>query len=67
MTRKDYIALSEALAKTRPLGSPLAVAQWRADCYAVAYAIRGNNKAFDVERFVKDCDCIPRIPTNVLY
>jgi len=60
MTRKDYVALSDTLARTRPhFLLPEARAQWAADCQAIAACIKATNKAFDADRFLSDCGTKP--------
>lgn len=59
MTRKDYVALAEALntayeqASTRPDWGWERT--WEASVYAVADTLEQDNPRFDRERFVKAC------------
>lgn len=56
MTRKDYVAISKAIAATRGNYGNLAV-QKAIDnvAYALADEFRGDNPRFDYDRFVKAC------------
>lgn len=65
MTRKDYIGLAEALRAAMPQakyfepGATLQgisfVAQWHADCYAVAGYLGAWSSAFDRALFLQNC------------
>ena len=62
MTRKDYVALAEALHHSMPIGSSYTLkdaeyqeavmAQWRNDVRAIAVALRADNSRFDHTRFL---------------
>ena len=59
MTRKDYIRLADAFARSRPdedipPASPVWL-QWRADVHRVADALAGDNGRFDRDRFARAC------------
>jgi hypothetical protein len=60
MTRHDYEMLSAALANARPpIHPPLdrsAWQQWLIDCEYIAQALDNQSRAFDSERFIKDCE-----------
>lgn len=53
MTRKDYIAIAEALAKTRPnpVTTPVQWYQWEADRAAIADVLAADNSRFNRQRF----------------
>lgn len=53
MTRKDYIALSDALRRVCPM-SEERIPQHAHDCEAVADVL-GQSKGFDRERFLRAC------------
>lgn len=61
MTRKDYVVLATALAKTRPLNiqtAPLdspAIKQWGEDVRFIAAALAQDNPRFDRQRFIDAC------------
>jgi hypothetical protein len=60
MTRKDYVALAEALAGEFPVdsGSQLLVriADWRGIVAAVANVLGKDNPRFDRARFLRACE-----------
>ena len=53
MTRKDYIAIADALAQTRPVEdlSPDQWDQWDNDRATIAVVLSADNPRFDRERF----------------
>lgn len=50
MTKKHYIALADALRRTRP-SNMRHIGQWRADCIAVADTCAAHNPNFNRERW----------------
>ena len=57
MTKKDYEALAQALAMTKPeiyLGAELG--QWRTDVQAIADALQYDNPRFNRAKFLEACD-----------
>lgn len=64
MTRKDYVLIAAALARTRPIEAAYAAhidlsvyraqsVQWTLDRDSIAVALSDDNAAFDPDRFVK--------------
>lgn len=61
MTRKDYVALADAFARTRPnpltvdVGKPAITlrAQWNVTRDAVASVLQADNPRFDRARFIR--------------
>jgi len=64
MTRKDYVALADAFAQTRPIGNPSdpslrgrifqhRMSQWLLDRDLVAIKLQRDNPRFDRARFVR--------------
>jgi hypothetical protein len=53
-----FLAIADALNMVRPAGAPVdpkQVEQHAKDCRAVANAFASENRAFDRERFLRDC------------
>lgn len=62
MTRKDYETLAAALKRSKPsdvatCGPYLGLfrTQWTIDCEAIAQCIAKDNRAFDVNLFLRNC------------
>lgn len=57
MTRKHYVMLAAALARSKPerFHAGAEDAQWRWDCRVIAEALAADNERFDRERFLKAC------------
>lgn len=55
MSRRTFEALVTYLGNARPGKDTLDYPQWFADVTAVAYALQSLNRAFDPQRFVRDC------------
>ena len=59
MTRKDYVAIAEALRKVQPAlddhGGSLHL-QWAIDRTAIADVFENDNPRFDRERFADACE-----------
>ena len=60
MTRKDYVALAEALAGEYPVGSGFSlgmrIADWQGIVAAVANVLGKDNPRFDRARFLRACE-----------
>ena len=59
MSRKDYIAIAEALSQSRPIAlsehGQAQLSQWQADINAIADVLAQDNPRFNRERFVEAC------------
>jgi len=56
MTRKDYVALAEAIAGAFPITeNSTPIIAWRLTMEAIADVLAADNPRFDRERFVKAC------------
>lgn len=58
MTRKNFDAIAQALAGTRPSTTETEIRaweQWEADIQAVALAVAQFNSKFDRSRFMEAC------------
>lgn len=70
MTRKHFVLLAAALARSKPVSSPPATVgifervtaerQWRTDCAAIADCLAETNGAFDRARFLRACEGAPQ-------
>lgn len=56
MTRKDYIRLARAFARTRPDEDGPEFAAWAQIRYAVELELQADNGAFDRRRFLEACN-----------
>lgn len=56
MTRKDYVALAEALRAAKMMVSPYDAQTWYACVANIADTLAAENSRFDRARFVKACE-----------
>ena len=58
MTRKDYVAIAEAFADSRPsaVTTPVQFYQWEDTRNKVANVFAEDNPRFDRQRFYKACE-----------
>lgn len=58
MSRKDYVAMAQALASVKPKGlcdesvNRAALVQWKLDLHAISNVLGADNRAFDANRFL---------------
>jgi len=56
MTRKDYVAIADALRNVKPTASHVWELQWKSDRVALANVFAADNPRFDRDRFYKACN-----------
>lgn len=66
MTRHDYELLARALNRSAPVRGSIDVhAQHCANCEAIADALASQSRAFDRDRFLRNCGVLPQIVTGL--